>query len=770
MATASELLAGMSEVDKTLVIDNNLRVIYIPSSVPNLGVEYDDDVLKLDFRMPRYICDTDLSEFRIRINYINSKGESDVYEVKNPTVRSDHIMFTWLVGPTATRYKGNTKFNICLRIVDSEGIVEKEFNTTIATLPVLEGLEVDEGVVTGYSDIIEQWRQDLFGTTESEVTKITSISAGEQEAIVNTGELVLASIPPDYATAVSMTDNAERTKSDAIVCTKQDRLIRVEDSSDDYLRGLKIFGQTTQISTTGSQLFDASNCEGVGSNSSIIISDDTYTITAVGGTTVGYAFSKFSLNLDRADYADKTLVMEADSITGQSQCAVMIYGFINGENALSYTLKPGNTSINCPISSDIEELKVYVYTNFTGTVTTSNNTITIHGLRVGYETGPWEPYSAGIATPSPEWPQAMNDIENPTIDVCSSNIAVQRFKVDLISNGIHIVTSNTEPETLLDGEADKLFSYTVLRTDTLPPGTYTISASGVNIHDSGHDRIYVMDHRTGKVYANYIRDGSPKTITLSSATELRLDMVFKEYSLYENRILKIQIEAGDKATEYERCGAIQSIATNHTLSGIPTSKNGNYTDKYNRQWVCDEIDFDRGVYIQRIATVTLDGVNIRPYVASHSNGQLYAAIYPTDIAYNSVVMSDQYGFSSLNWTDKNRELYGIGGAIIINDDEFTDANVVKDIFADRLPKIKYVLAKPIETPLTAAEIAAFRFAHTNFQGTTVLNNYDAPMELVYNADTKTWFENLPKANDDQVRAAVDAWLEAHYPAAEGARF
>lgn len=75
MATAAELLADVVEVDRTLVIDNSFRVIRIPSTVPNLGVEYDDDVLRLDFKMPRYVSDTDLSTFPIRVNYINAQGD-----------------------------------------------------------------------------------------------------------------------------------------------------------------------------------------------------------------------------------------------------------------------------------------------------------------------------------------------------------------------------------------------------------------------------------------------------------------------------------------------------------------------------------------------------------------------------------------------------------------------------------------------------------------------------------------------------------------------
>ena len=162
MATAEELLGGAPSVDKTLVISNDLRKIMIPSSIHNLGVESDDEVLRLEFKMPRFIGDIDLSIFTIRINYLNAHGEGDVYFVSDVTAADDHITFSWLVGPAATRYKGQTTFNVCLKTFASDGTVDKEYNTTIAALPVLEGLEIDgEFIENTYPDLLEQWRREL---------------------------------------------------------------------------------------------------------------------------------------------------------------------------------------------------------------------------------------------------------------------------------------------------------------------------------------------------------------------------------------------------------------------------------------------------------------------------------------------------------------------------------------------------------------------------------------------------------------------------------
>lgn len=124
-----------------IVIDENLRTMDIPSEIVLLGVESDEDVNKIQFQMPKEYCGYDLSEFDANINFMNAKGEGDVYSVSDLTVDGDAMTFTWVVGRTACAYKGMTRFNVCLKKFD-EGTLVQEFNTTVYELPVLEGLEI----------------------------------------------------------------------------------------------------------------------------------------------------------------------------------------------------------------------------------------------------------------------------------------------------------------------------------------------------------------------------------------------------------------------------------------------------------------------------------------------------------------------------------------------------------------------------------------------------------------------------------------------------
>lgn len=168
MTTEEALAAAQvndTGADEVITIDNDLRTIIIPASITLLGVVSDENVQTLHFQMPKTYKGLDLSEFAIRINYMNSNNVGDVYAVDDNEVSGDNITFTWTVGRVACMYKGNTKFIVCLKKKDASGNVLKEFNTSLTSLPVLEGLETTEAVVAENTDIIEQILKKIDGLT-----------------------------------------------------------------------------------------------------------------------------------------------------------------------------------------------------------------------------------------------------------------------------------------------------------------------------------------------------------------------------------------------------------------------------------------------------------------------------------------------------------------------------------------------------------------------------------------------------------------------------
>lgn len=213
MATTDELLREGEVVDSTLYIDLDSRLITIPKSITNLGVESDDEVKKLSFSIPRHYGDVDLSEFKIRINYLNTRKMGDVYQVTDALIDEENIKFSWIVGRNAFIYKGNVTFNVCLRKFKDDEVIQ-EFNTTISTLPVLEGLETGEQAILPYTDILEQWENRLFGTADSAEQAVIDASTEQQRLITLKGSEVLDTIAAEEQ---SIIDTANEQKQAIIL-------------------------------------------------------------------------------------------------------------------------------------------------------------------------------------------------------------------------------------------------------------------------------------------------------------------------------------------------------------------------------------------------------------------------------------------------------------------------------------------------------------------------------------------------------------------------
>lgn len=141
------------------------------------------------------------------------------------------------------------------------------------------------------------------------------------------------------------------------------------------------------------------------------------------------------------------------------------------------------------------------------------------------------------------------------------------------------------------------------------------------------------------------------------------------YARYEN--VNIQIEKNEVVTEYEAPVAFKQliVPTSDGLPGIPVSANGNYTDENGQQWICDEIDFAKGKYIQRVGKIaSYAGQNItRAYLST--TGQLstgatvlYQMEMPVEINLPAEILA---AYSSLCTHNPNTTIYSDSGVWMV---------------------------------------------------------------------------------------------------------
>lgn len=160
------LAASDTEEEFQFRIDEHLRTIAIPEKGVVAGVEGDLNVNITRFTMVRYYHGRDLSKLSIRINYRNANGQVNYYNVSDAAVSGDSIVFSWEYAADVTQYKGNVQFVVYL-FSATNAVLKQRFFTTLGTLEVLEGLEVDSSIpVSEQTDILLHLKKDLSAYAE----------------------------------------------------------------------------------------------------------------------------------------------------------------------------------------------------------------------------------------------------------------------------------------------------------------------------------------------------------------------------------------------------------------------------------------------------------------------------------------------------------------------------------------------------------------------------------------------------------------------------
>lgn len=232
------------------------------------------------------------------------------------------------------------------------------------------------------------------------------------------------------------------------------------------------------------------------------------------------------------------------------------------------------------------------------------------------------------------------------------------------------------------------------------------------------------------------------------------------------------LNVGTSVQEWECGEEHQTLLLPYTLNGIPVASGGNYTDASGQAWICDEIDLARGVHIQRIREVVFDGTEAwykhdtvpSMFILWNSQSSINGMAYPslcnlyehTPVELANVEVGQRFN----NNQDGEASLFYIKDNNISTVEDFK-AMLAEKSAAGNPMKLFYVLYNKIETPLSDVEIAKYKALRSNYPHTTVINNQNMWMEVVYNADTAIFLHNQMKPTDEQVLENVSAYLDAN---------
>ena len=186
----------------------------------------------------------------------------------------------------------------------------------------------------------------------------------------------------------------------------------------------------------------------------------------------------------------------------------------------------------------------------------------------------------------------------------------------------------------------------------------------------------------------------------------------------------------------------QTLQTPNALPGIPVTSGGNYTDESGQQWVCDEVDLARGVYVQRVAKIKVTS-SLSWQTTGNAVDRYFAwfsGIYTSNVLcthFSTALGSETVGGAIANQNNLVGFAFAEKGTTTLDDfKQFLDEN---DVF------IWAALATPVETDISADEVAAYK-ALTTYAPTTVISvSGGAGATVTYQRDVTIVIKNLEDA-------------------------
>lgn len=501
----------------------------------------------------------------------------------------------------------------------------------------------------------------------------------------------------------------EETVSTAgISVTEAGTEIVVPECTGGKFQGLKLYGKSEQKQYQGTNLLDLRNGKN-GTGEGVIYTkneDGSYKRT---GTATGVNANVWFAGGYYKDAETATVLFTLKAGKYVTRDCVLYHG-------------TDSCSGNITINNDITITGVR---NPGQTVEKTYNDTIYPRINAGNTDTGWEPYVGEKPSPSPDYPQSIDVLgeENITTTIKTS---IANYKNAYLKEGMY-------PEWCENGfifDASASSRFVNIPVELKKGKSYIAEYEIENISGGQEIGIYIPENSQFlKVSTVFQPNTDVEKITLYiSADKIPA----------KNKILKFKV--------YEQVQETRkiSVSTPNGLPGIPVSSGGNYTDLDGQQWICDEIDFERGVYIQRVGIkVGIDG--FQETNSANSDMSLRIVCDMNDIEkvkFTPIICNKLRWEKKSSYTDDGTYISTSEtalGRVCVRVEGIKTMEEYQEILADM--QYFYILATPIETPLTAEEINAYKSLYT-YDGTTIIDN-DAGcyMEATVPQDTKYYIDS-----------------------------
>lgn len=498
----------------------------------------------------------------------------------------------------------------------------------------------------------------------------------------------------------------------------------ITDSAEASFQGLKVYGASRQFTTTGANLLpnDVSHSTSDGIN--VTLTEDG-AIHLSGTTKTTNTDLYFVGNADvYKEFPAGTYTMINNSISDNDDIS---FYFVIKDRSGGLTNINNIVGVNTAKTFDVIEgdtVRIFLRIRKAGI---SLDDYFYPMLNAGSTALPFEPYTGGQPAPNPDYPQ---DIEVPGSDG---------------TVGIDLYGKN-----LLNTYRAEIGAFSRLTGKPVSDSEIYRFAEGVLVEPS--ETLYFSKGLVSYFYnkeGEYIAydDILKLTITVpENAYVVKFRIFSSDFSTFNSSDYMVSKTPITVLEPYKPKQTF-TLQTPNGLPGIPVTSGGNYTDSEGQRWICDEIDLERGKYVQRICKIVFDGSSDEVWKLNQVNSYGIANFNIYKPLSGTAIISDRFIRQSSLITNTTTEGIMASGAttihIRIKQERASDVDSFRSWLNENSVTVLYVLPTPIETDLSDEEIAAYKALRTNYPTTTVMTDTDpqVTLDMQYAVDTKTYIDN-----------------------------
>ena len=498
----------------------------------------------------------------------------------------------------------------------------------------------------------------------------------------------------------------------------------------------------------------------------------TYNGARITSTKFGYSISGTFLDIGAYTLVNRymTLAPGTYKMLLKNISALRI-GLSRRDYSSIVSIPTGNTDATFVLDKETEVCLTIGYSN-----TTANETNEIM-LTKNLEATSYEPYTGGIPSPNPDYPQEIKSVVNPTVKVVGKNLLNATLQTTT-QNGV-TCTANGDGTYTINGTAtsDTLFhiGYFIFEKDTkykivgCPQGgslntLYRLDGSLSANSDTGNGIVYSGDGNKRNVRIVVFNGATVNNILFKPMFTTDLTATYNDFEPYHE----------------------QTVTIPYTLNAIPVESGGNVTID-GQQYVSDYVDVERGKLVRMVSPVTVSDsgyglgnnnsyqVLINKYIKNTTDDKIGIILCDKlrPASANDVWDGVADNIVSVHNTESNRLTFR---CIAKANDMDSALKFIKSC------NIYIALAEPEEIDLTSEEIATFKALATYYPTTNIsinseqldgytVFNYPISMENGWNyvkqqiGDTRDYIYDMDARTQDTDLQAAEAYVNSEYAVA-----